>query len=161
MTEISTRDVPALRVVTEVRVVDQQQLMEWLPGAMARVGDAPGGLDAASQPWLGRDTGDPVFVVVYEGNPNEAPCEVVVGRPVAEGGDRELPAHHEAFARVRKATVLSGGLGEVYEGIEKWAGDQGLTVLGPPREVYWTDFGAASEDDVVFDVAWPVAQHNA
>jgi hypothetical protein len=35
--------------------------------------------------------------------------------------------------------------------------DQGMTVTGPPMEVYWTDFMSASEDDVVFDVAWPVA----
>jgi hypothetical protein len=157
MTEITVRDVPALRVVTEVRTVDQQQLLAWLPGAMCRVGGAPGGLDAASQPWLARDTADPVFVVTYEGNPNEAPTEVRVCRPVASGGDDELPAHREAFARVRKGTVVTGGLGEVYEAVEKWAIDQGLTIAGPPAEVYWTDFGAAGEDDDVFDVAWPVA----
>jgi hypothetical protein len=157
MTEIEIRDVPALRVVTEKRVVGQAQLEAWLPGAMAKVGGAPGGLDAASQPWLARDTTDPLFVVVYEGNPNEAPCEVRVCRPVATGGDGELPAHREAYHRVRKGTVVSGRLGGVYEAIEKWAVDQGLTVTGPPREVYWTDFMSAGEDDVVFDVAWPVA----
>ena len=157
MTEITVRDVPALRVVTEKKIVDQAQLQAWLPGAMATVGGAPGGLDAASQPWLARDTADPVFVVIYEGNPNEAPTEVRVCRPVADGGDNELPAHREAFARVTKATVVGGGLGEVYEAVEKWAIDRGLTVTGAPREVYWTDFMSAGEDDDVFDVAWPVA----
>ncbi len=148
---------PGQRVVTEKRSVDQAELQRWLPGAMARVAAAGEVTAAADQPWLDRPTGDTVFVVTYEGNPNEGPTEVEVCAPVAAGGDRTLAAHREAYARVTKGQVLSGQLGDVYEAVEKWALDRGLSITGPPREVYWTDFGAAGDDDEVFDVAWPVA----
>ena len=45
----------------------------------------------------------------------------------------------------------------MYEAIEKWVGDRGLRIVAAPREVYWTDFMAAADDDEVFDVAFPVA----
>jgi hypothetical protein len=158
MTEIKTRDVPELHVVTETRDVVQAELEAWLPGAMARVHAAAGGspLTAASQPWLGRDTADPVFVVTYEGNPNEGPTPVEVCAPVASGGDRTFPAHREAYVRVTKHQVITGQLGGVYEAIEKWAGEQGRQIVAAPREVYWTDFGAAAEADEVFDIAFPI-----
>jgi hypothetical protein len=156
MTEINLRDVPELRVVTESRSVDQSELQAWLPGAMATV-SAAGVLTAADQPWLARPTADPVFVVTYEGNPNDGPTLVEVCAPVAAGGDRTLPAHREAFARVTKGQVVTGQLGDVYEQVEKWALDRGLRIAAAPREVYWTDFMSAGDDDEVFDVAWPVA----
>jgi hypothetical protein len=159
MTEIKLRDVPELRLATESRSVDQAALEAWLPGAMARVSAAAEGgpLTAASQPWLDRPTADPVFVVTYEGNPNEGPTPVEVSAPVASGGDRTDPAHREAYARVTKAVVTGGQLGGVYEAVEKWASDQGLRISAAPRETYWTDFMAAGDDDEVFDIAFPVA----
>ncbi len=148
---------PGQRVVTEKRSVDQAELQRWLPGAMARVAAAGEILPASAQPWLDRPAADPVFVVTYEGNPNDGPPEVCVCAPVAAGGDTTRPAHREAYARVTKGQVLSGRLGEVYDAVEKHALDRGLRIDGPPREVYWTDFTAAGDDDEVFDVAWPVA----
>jgi hypothetical protein len=158
MTEIRLRDVPELRLVTESKSVDQAALEAWLPGAMARVFQASGGpLTADSQPWLERPTSDPVFLVAYEGNPNEGPTPVQVSAPVATGGDRTEPAHREAYARVTKGQVTSGQLGGVYEAVEKWVSDQGLRIAAAPRETYWTDFMSAGDDDEVFDVAFPVA----
>jgi hypothetical protein len=159
MTEIRTREVPALDVVTETRTVGQADLQAWLPDAMARTAAAAGprAIRAASQSWLEHPTDDQVFVVIYEGNPNEAPTEVEVCAPVTGGGDRTDPAHREAYARVTKGTVLSGGLGAVYEAVEKWVAAEGLRVAAAPREVYWTDFMSAGEDDEVFDVAFPIA----
>ena len=154
--EILTRDVPEQHVVTEKRTVDQAALQQWLPGAMARVAAAGRLVTAAEMPWLNRPTADQVFVVTYEGNPNEGPTEVAVCAPVHGGGDTTLPASREAYARVTKGQVLSGQLGDVYEAVEKWALDRGLRTAGAPREVYWTDFTAAGDDDEVFDVAWPV-----
>lgn len=157
MTEIRVRDVPELHVVSETKDVDQAQLEAWLPGAMARVHAAGPPLTAASQAWLGRPTGDPVFVTIYEGNPNEGPTPVEVCAPVAGAGDRTIPAHREAYVRVTKKLVVTGQLGGVYEAIEKWAGDHGHRITAAPRETYWTDFGAAADDDEVFDVAFPIA----
>jgi hypothetical protein len=52
--------------------------------------------------------------------------------------------------------VLSGQIGDVYLAIEKWIATNDLTIAAAPRESYWTDFFAASADDEVLDVAFPV-----
>ena len=70
---------------------------------------------------------------------------------------RTIPAHREAYVRVQKRTVQSGGLGDVYLAIGKWIEDQGLEIAAAPRETYWTDFYSAAADDEVFDVAFPAA----
>jgi len=75
---------------------------------------------------------------------------------VATGGDRIIPAHREAYARVTRSHVTSGALGGVYEAIEKWIAANGLAVARAPRETYWTDFPSAAADDDVFDIAFPV-----
>ena len=162
--EIRTRDVPEQHVVVEQRNVDQAALEAWLPAAMARVAaaaEAAGGIvGTTGWPYLGRDGADqPVFVVIYEGNPNEGETPVEVCAPIADAdaASRTVPAHTEAYVRVTKQQVLTGALGGVYEGIEKWIGEQGLAVAAAPRETYWTDFPAAGEQDPVFDVAFPVA----
>ena len=110
MVEVRLRDVPEQHVVTETRSVDQAALEAWLPGAMARVADAArqsgGLLGAGAWPFLERPGDDPVFVVIYEGNPNEGETPVEVCATVAAGGDRTIPAHREAFVRVTKAQVI-------------------------------------------------------
>ena len=162
MIKIQLRDVPEQHVVTEVRSVDQAGLEAWLPGAMARVAErarAAGGLlGTADWPFLARSDrpDEPVFITIYEGNPNEGPTPVEVCATVAAGGDRAIPAHREAYARVTKSHVTGGELGGVYEAIEKWIAANGLAVARAPRETYWTDFPAAAADDEVFDIAFPV-----
>jgi hypothetical protein len=154
--------VPEQHVVTEMRTVDQAELEAWLPGAMARVAErarAAGGLlGTADWPFLQRSGGsvEPVFVTIYEGNPNEGPTSVEVCATVATAGDRTIAAHREAYARVTKSHVTTGELGAVYEAVEKWITANGLAVARAPREVYWTDFMSAAADDEVFDVAFPV-----
>jgi hypothetical protein len=160
--EIRVRDVPEQLMVTETGTVDQAALVAWLPGAMARVAEravAAGGLlGTADWPFLERSehAGEPVFVVIYEGNPHEGPTRVDVCAPVAAGGDHTVEAHREAYVRVTKAEVTGGRLGEVYESIEKWIIENGLAVARAPREVYWTDFMSAEPGHEVFDVAFPV-----
>lgn len=156
--EILTRDVPEQHVVSEVRSVDQAALEAWLPGAMARVAAADGLLGTTAWPYLDRPGDDqPVFVVIYEGNPNEGETPVEVCATVGSAATRTIPAHREAYVRVTKDQVVTGQLGGVYEAIEKWIGEQGLVVAAAPRETYWTDFHAAGALDPVFDVAFPVA----
>lgn len=162
MSGIRLRDVPEQHLVIEARTVDQAQLEAWLPGAMARVAErarAAGGLLGTTDwPFVERPGSDePVFVAIYEGNPNEAPTLVEVCATVAAGGDRVEAAHREAYARVTKGQVTSGRLGGVYEAVEKWVSDNGLAVASAPREVYWADFGSAADGDEVFDVAFPVS----
>ena len=163
MVEVRLRDVPEQHVVTEVRTVDQAGLEAWLPGAMARVADrarAAGGLlGTADWAFLERpgSPDEPVFVTIYDGNPNQGPTSVEVCATVAAGGDRTIAAHREAYARVTKSQVTTGALGGVYEAVEKWIAGHGLAVARAPREIYWTDFMSAAPDDEVFDVAFPVS----
>jgi hypothetical protein len=148
-------------------MVDQAALEGWLPGAMSRVlkaaGDAASG--TAEQPYLERGDApnEPVFIVIYEGNPNEGETAVECCTPLRAGvaapGDapsRTVPAHREAYVRVTKDTVTSGKIGDVYVAIEQWIGGKGLEIAAAPRETYWTDFFDAAGQDVVFDVAFPV-----
>jgi hypothetical protein len=162
--DICTRDVPEQHVVIEQRNVDQAALEAWLPGAMARVAaaatEAGGVLGTGAWTYLDRPgTEEPVFVVIYEGNPNEGETPVEVCAPIANAAaaTRTIPAHREAYIRVTKEQVVTGALGSVYEAIEKWIGEQGLVVAAAPRETYWTDFPAAGAQDPVFDVSFPVA----
>jgi hypothetical protein len=165
--DVRIREVPEQVVVTEQRMVDQKALEEWLPGAMARVrrsaGDAAAG--TVEQPYLLRDhvADEPVFIVIYEGNPNEGETAVECCTPLhagstAPGGvaTRTIPAHREAYVRVQKQTVQSGDLGNVYVGIENWIAGHGSEIAAAPRETFWTDFFAAAAEDEVFDVAFPV-----
>lgn len=144
MIEIQVRDVPEQPVVSDVRTVVQAELEPWLREGMARVAERAGHPDGL------------VFIVIYEGNPNLGPVPVEVCATVATGGDRTIPAHREAFARVTKELVTSGQLGTVYEAIEKWIVANGFTVAVAPRETYWTDFMSAAPGDEVFDVAFPI-----
>jgi hypothetical protein len=165
--DVQMREVPGQVVVTEQRMVDQEALEGWLPEAMARVHKAAGSMAAgtAEQPYLLRRhaADEPVFIVIYEGNPNEGETAVECCTPLHAdaatpdgAATRTIPAHREAYVRVQKRTVQSGGLGDVYGGIGKWIEDQGLQVAAAPRETYWTDFYSAAADDEVFDVAFPV-----
>jgi effector-binding domain-containing protein len=148
-------------------MVDQKALEQWLREAMPRVHKAAGDMAAgtADQPYLLRDhvADEPVFIVIYEGNPNEGETAVECCTPLRADGTapdgvatRSIPAHREAYVRIDKRTVQSGKIGDVYVAIGKWIEDQGLEVAAAPRETYWTDFFSAAEDDEVFDVAFPV-----
>ena len=137
MLEIQLRDVPEQPVVTEVRTVVQAEVEAWLREAMGRVAERSGRSDECA------------FIVIYEGNPNVGPAPVEVCATVATGGDRTIPAHREAYARVTRAQVTSGQVGGVYEAIEAWIVANGLTVARAPRETYRTG-------DESFDVAFPV-----
>jgi hypothetical protein len=165
--DVRLREVPEQAVVTEQRMVDQEALEQWLPGAMSRVHKAAGDAAAstADHPYLlrGHVADEPVFIVIYEGNPNDGETAVEVCAPLRAGstppGDaatRTIPAHREAYVRVTKNTVESGGLGDVYLAIEGGIAAGELEIDAAPRETYWTDFHAAAGDDEVFDVAYPV-----
>ena len=167
MFDIKVREVPEQLVVTEQRSVDQNELEQWLPGAMGRVHKSArafgGVIQTSAMPWLLRDgrPDEPVFIVIYEGNPNEGPVpvEVCAAVPTENGGGdaptRRIPAHREAYVRLTKAQIEPATLGSAYSTVEQWIGSQGLEVAAAPREVYYTDFFAAAPGDDVFDVAWP------
>jgi hypothetical protein len=165
--EILLRNVPEQVVITEQRMVDQAALESWLPGAMSRVHKAAGNAAAgtADQPHLqrGHVPDEPVFIVIYDGNPNQGETAVEcctplrAGVPVpADAASRTIPAHREAYVRVLKSAVEAGRIGDVYIAIEQWIDGNKLDVAAAPRETYWTDFYDADGNDEVLDVAFPV-----
>lgn len=155
VSEPRIREVPELHVVSVSAVLDQAALDAWLPGGMAQAFERAAGaaLTADDLPYVERSGPDPVIFVTYEGNPNVGPAEVVVSVAVRSGGDRTIPAHREAFVRVTKDLVVTGGLGDAYDAAEALAGAD----AGPPTETYWTDFFDAAPGDEVLDVGWRMA----
>ncbi len=138
---------------------------------MSRVHKAAGNAAAGTvdQPYLLRDhlPDEPVFIVIYEGNPNEGETAVECCTPLQAGvptpvdaASRAIPARtgSKAYVRVTKSTVQSGHIGDVWAmAIEQWIGKaRELDIAAAPRETYWTDFYAAGGNDVVFDIAYPV-----
>jgi effector-binding domain-containing protein len=169
MFDVRTREVPELLVITERGNVTQAELVEWLPGAMARVARAAerfGGVADSSQLWLlrGGRPAEPVILVIYEGNPNDGQVPVEVCAPVrldheeaTEVAIHRVPAHREAYVRLTKdQTVPLSKVGSAYAAVEAWVSSRGFEVVDAPREVYYTDYHAAAPTDEVFDVAFPI-----
>lgn len=166
MYDVKIREVPEQPVVSEERTVTQAELVEWLPGAMGRVAksarDHGGGLETSALPYLTRDDhkSEQVFVVLYEGNPNEGPVPVETCVPIAgeQGeGTRTIPAHREAYVRLTRAQCEpTSKIGAAYAAVEQWIGANGHEVSAAPRETYFTDFYGAAPEDEVFDVAFPI-----
>ena len=168
---ITVRDVPEHVVAFEYAERHVHELPEWLPGAMSRVyeaAEAAGGIARTDLlPYLERDqfAPEPVFIVIYDGSPEHGAMRVEVTAPVvgitsrtAEGNDAliVLPAHQEAFVRLKRSQAEPQDLGKAYVAVEEWALAHGHRIAAAPREVYWTDFMDASPNDAVCDIAWPI-----
>lgn len=168
---IAVRDVPELVAAFEYAEKHAPELPAWLPGAMNRVyhiADANGGIALTENlPYLNRDAfaPEPVFIVVYDGNPDHGAMQVSVTTPVlghtaatAEGNDAllVLPAHQEAFVRLKRSQAEPEDLGRAYAAVEQWLQNQGFAIAAAPREIYYTDFLGASPNDEVCDIAWPI-----
>ena len=109
--DVRMREVPAQVVVTEQRMVDQQSLERWLPEAMARVHKTAGSMAAgtAEQPYLlrGQVGDEPVFIVIYEGNPNEGETAVEYCTPCMQTAQRQMVRLRGRFRRTGKHTCTS------------------------------------------------------
>lgn len=156
MYDVRERDVSEQLVLTEQRHVRVPELEEWLPVAIGRL------VESAEEGHSG--PAGPVFVI-YHGEVSEdsdGPVEVCV--PVETGREeshdvpmRCEPAHREAYVTITKAQVEYPQILSAYDAVAHWIGAQGRTVAGSPREVYFTDWGAAAPTDEVCDIAFPVS----
>jgi DNA-binding transcriptional MerR regulator len=154
MFAIETRQIPDQQVAAIERRVLVGALPQFIGEAMGLVYDALG--------QAGAETGIPL--VVYHGEVNtdsDGPVEVCVpyvGDVKATGEIRLRlePGHTEAFTRITKAQVAFPGILEAYEAVEKWAADNDRPAIGSPREVYFTDWDAAGDEDPACDIALPV-----
>jgi DNA-binding transcriptional MerR regulator len=154
MFQVKQRDVAEQTVLSEQKHVKVPELPDWIGAAGSRLIEVAHG--------LGGQVG-PMFVI-YHGEVNEdsdGPVEVCL--PIGTGGAvpaqaavRREPAHHEAFVTLRKAQVEYPQILSAYDAVSEWAAANGKSGAGSPREVYFSDFMAASPDDEVCDVALPI-----
>lgn len=153
MYEITERDVPEQRVLTEQRHTTVDGLPDFISGALGSLYDRAAG--------LGLQAGPPF--VVYHGEVTEDSdgpvecCVPVTGEADLNGQAHRLePAHREAFTRITVAQVEYPQILSAYEAVERWTQENGREVTGPPREVYLADFASLGPGDDGCDIAFPV-----
>ncbi|MFJ4832354.1 MerR family transcriptional regulator [Streptomyces sp. NPDC088747] len=160
---VETVEVPEVVVLTETRHTLAAELPAWIPASLGRLEEgarACGGVSAAP------------FVVYHSevSQESDGPAESCV--PVADGAAarawadgpgraretrvRVEPARRLAYTRITKAQVAHPQILAAFEAVEAWVAEQGLTLDGPCREVYFTDWDSAGPEDAVCDVAFPV-----
>lgn len=152
MFKIETRPVPTQQLLT----IERHVLVDRLPGFIEE------GLRSLHQHLGAKAVGVPIVIYHGEvGKDSDGPVEVCVPyEGVVEPADgmrtRTEESHEEAFTRISKQQVAFPGILEAYEAVEKWIAAGSLSPAGSPREVYFADWDAISEDDPACDVAFPV-----
>jgi DNA-binding transcriptional MerR regulator len=149
--DVKERDIPELLVLTEQRHLVVDELPGFITGSLGRLSEAAGELGGVAAPAF----------VVYHGEVNQdsdGPVEVCV--PVSTESvslpTRVEPAHKEAYVRITKAQVEFPQILSAYDAVAQWIRANGKSITAAPREVYFTDFTAASLDDEVCDIAFPI-----
>lgn len=155
MFTIETRDVPEQTVLTEQRVILAADLPAYVDETMARlwaIAESVGGV-------IG-----PAFFIYHDEITNEhaGPMEICLPIDSARAGEtdsptRVEPAHREAYTRIPKHLVEFPQILTAYEAVEGWLAETGNQMIDSPREVYFADYMAASPDDLVCDIAFPIA----
>lgn len=154
MFEIHEREVAEQIILTEQRHIQVGELSDWIGIAMGR-------LESAAQLHGG---GVGAGFVIYHGEVNEdsdGPVEVCLpidpARATQAAAARREPAHREAYTTITKAQVEFPQILSAYDAVAHWIDAQGKRSIGSPREVYFTDFGAAGPNDPACDIAFPIA----
>ncbi|HWV35531.1 MAG TPA: GyrI-like domain-containing protein, partial [Thermomicrobiales bacterium] len=154
MFAIEEREIPGQRVLTEQRHTTVDGLTAWFDDCMPRLH----GLAARHGGVAG-----PAFII-YHGEVSEesdGPVEVCIpihsDHSVAlDAPTRIEPAHREAYTRIAKSLVEYPQILTAYDAVEQWITENGKTIAGPPREVYFADLMNAGPDDEVVDIAFPI-----
>ncbi|WP_161163125.1 MerR family transcriptional regulator [Streptomyces sp. SID5910] len=160
---VETVDVPGQVLITETRHTLAGELPAWIGASLGRLEEAArgcGGVTAA--PFVAYHA----EVSMESDGPAES-CVPVADEAAArawvqrhgrgwEARVRVEPARRLAFTRITKAQVAHPQILAAFEAVEAWIAEQGLTVDGPCREVYFADWEAAGPEDPVCDVAFPV-----
>jgi effector-binding domain-containing protein len=152
MFTIETRDVDDQLVLTEQIHVTADRLTEWIREAGTRAWNAVG---QASGPAM----------IIYHGEVSEdsdGPVESAYPVTAEQAASTDLPtrvepAHREAYARIPKSLVRFPDILSAYDAVETWIAQNGEQQTGSPREVYFADFMEAGDDDLVCDIAFPIA----
>jgi len=152
--EVRERDVPEQLVLTEQRHVLLPELSDWIASAVPRLRRAAEACGGAALPPF----------IVYHGEVNQdsdGPVEACMPVDPGRAADtaaatRREPAHHEAYVRLRRAQAENPQILSAFDAVGQWITDHGREETGPPREVYFKNYGAAAPADEVCDVAFPI-----
>ncbi len=153
MFTVHQRQQPAQTVLTEQRYLQVAELTTFIGAAMHRLHQ------------LAQDHGGVVAppFVIYHGQvdeDNDGPVEVCVPidptQTTAALPVRHEPAHQAGYTTITKAQVAFPQILAAYDAVARWLTEQGHQHLGAPREIYFTDFAAASPNDLVCDIAYPI-----
>ncbi|SDL13894.1 MerR family transcriptional regulator [Streptomyces indicus] len=159
--EVRTVEVPEQTVICESRHV-------LAPELTAFIGESLGRLEKAAQECGGVVA--PPFVAYHSEVTQESDGPAESCLPVADAAAarawagvqgpavtaRTEPARRLAYARITKAQVQYPQIIAAYEAVEHWIEQQGLTIDGPCREVYFAEWDTIGPDDEACDIAYPV-----
>lgn len=155
MHTIETREIPEQLVMTEQRHITVAELPAWLERSIGRMWEIA--------PQVGGIVG-PVFVIFHGEVSEESDGPVEVCAPINPNQTtptpiptRVEPAHTEAYTRIPKSLLNYPQILSAYDAVETWLMSSNHTIIGGPREVYFTDVMAAEPDDPVCDIAFPYA----
>lgn len=161
---VETVDVPEQVLITESRHVLADELPTWIGAALGRLeaaaaecGGAAGAPFVAYRAEVSMESDGPAEACLPVAD--EAAARAWAGRRgrAFETAVRVEPARRLAFTRITKAQVAHPQILAAFEAVEQWMAAEGLTPVGPCREVYFADWSAAGPEDPVCDVAFPVA----
>lgn len=152
MFDVQVREAPAQRVVTEQANLTVDKLDGWIADTLYRHHLA---ITAA-----GGTAGHPAIIFHGEVNhDSDGPVEAIVpfeaDNPV-DAATRVDPARREAFVTITKAQLEFPAVLEAYDAVAAWIVQHGRQV-GSPREIYFANAKTASDDDLVCDIAFPIA----
>jgi DNA-binding transcriptional MerR regulator len=153
---VAIRQVPATKIASITRDVDQQGLEAHLIGCRAEIMQHLRGAGAEL------DIG---YVAIYHGfvtPDSEAPVEVCVPftGTVDPGADimiRMEPARTEAYAVVSRDECAFPQILVAYDAVSAWVAGHRHTPVGSPREIYIADWCLIGATDPFVYVAQPIA----
>lgn len=162
--EVTTVDVPAQYIIAQSRHTLVDELPAWIGASMTRLmagAEECGGV--AGPPFVvyhaevTQESDGPVETCVPVRDPAAARAWALARGRTWESRAREEPARLLAFTRIAKGQVVYPQIIAAFEAVEDWIARQSLQIAGPSREIYFTDWTAAAQDDEVCDVAFPVS----
>jgi hypothetical protein len=156
MFTIQTRHVPAQRVMSAQRRLHVEQIPSFVAETYAAFAELLAGASATGPLTL-------IFHGIVDAD-RDGPLEIVLGcpdgiAPTDAVGIRIEPAHDEAYTTITKAQWAYPAILAAYDAVAGSAvvasrPGQGL----PCREVYLVDPNGVGEQDLVCDVAFPLAE---
>lgn len=151
--EVEVREVPEQKLLTleERTLVDTldaviEQSAKALYQHVESLGVKAGPMTVIFHANVSMDSDGPVEVCV----PVDGPVE-----PFGSARVRLEPAHQEAFVRVPRKAFDFPEILQAYDSVDAWLRVNGKECAGSPREVYFSTWGAHTDDDPACDVAYP------